>query len=509
MTSFRKINNTIPFTNIRRCRIDHIKTVEFPNKSFPLVSLEDGSVSVSINSYFMYLFNSLGSPSQQSSFNHAITAICDLYDFYIAKYNGCNLSSNEFRGFLVDFGNSKVNGTILGDGTDPTELYWQGIKRSTMSIYAQWINDYIDFLNRSYHRISLNPLETRLISSFERFSRETSGSEERKGLLQHLIVKQGNGTIEKRDINISGRITSEDRLKNKINRVFPIDRSIELVENTRSIRNKMILLLTLFGGGLRGSELTHIMRGDITWDTKISNCIVTLDHPSSGRMPKNPKMTRKQFIELNHSNSDLHDEHLLKNLKPRNEYSNLTGIRDKLYSGWKGMSFKNSPRGYRYDHMAHWLELEASVYFWKLYLAYTREYLEFGGTRFSANSTLHPWLFVSDDNKGKNSTLPLGYPMTIKAIDGVFESACKRIGLDNPGKHSARHAYAFYAINVKTIDAPTLSQMLRHSRISSVEDYYQLDPLKIKSYLSNTEPPTSKEIEFPSHWYDNSEVSIG
>jgi len=509
MALFRSDKSIVPFPNIRRCKIDRVSTVEYPDRLFPLVTMEDGNVSVSINSYLMYLLKTLPGSNQQSSFNHALTAICDLYDFYVAKYKGAALSPNQFRDFLSDFGNSKRYGTVKADGTDPTELYWEGVQRGTVTIYAQWVNDYIDYLHKYHNAIDLNPLEVRIKSSFDRFIEDNPDNKSRKGLLYHLFARSNDEDKEEiRAVNIAGRTTSEDRAKQKINKVFPINRAVELIESTSSIRNKMILLLTLFGGGPRGSELTHIMRDDVFWDNKTNNCMVIFDHPKSGRMTNFPKVTREKFLTDNFANTHLPDGHLLKGLKPRNQYSNATGVKDKLYAGWKSMTFKNSPRGYIYDHMVHWLEEAASIYFWKLYTAYCREYLERNGKRYSPNSTLHPWLFVSDDNKGDKATIPLGYPMTIKAIDGVFESACHRIGLPNPGKHSARHAYSFYAVNVKDVDPATLSQMLRHGSLSSVEHYYQVDPLKITEHLGG-EPAEYNNIKLPSYWYDSSEVILG
>lgn len=506
MALFRAIGKTIPFPNIRRCRIDRVITKEYPDRLFPLVSLEDGLVSVSINSYLMYLLKTLPASSQQSSFNHAITAICDLYDFYVAKYHGAVLSPNQFRTFLKEFGLAKRYGTILPDSTDPTELYWEGVLRPTVTIYAQWVNDYIDYVHAYHNAIELNPIEVRLKTATDRFIAENPDKQARKGLLYHLVARTGTETKEGRTIDIAGRLTNEDKAKKKLVKVFPMDRAIELIESTTSIRNKMILLLILFGGGPRGSEITHMLRNDIYWDNATNSCLVIFDHPTSGVIPNNPKLTRDEFIKNDYSNNDLPDGHLLKSLKPRNEYVNITGTREKLYAGWKGMTFKNSPRGYHYDHMVHWLDDASSRYFWKLYSAYCKEYLEPNGNHYSPNSKLHPWLFVSDDNKGRSSSLPPGYPMTVKAIDGVFEAACKRIGLPNPGKHSGRHGYSFYAANINGVEAVMLSQMLRHGNLTSVEHYFQLDPLKIASFLGGKPVEEFKPIEFPKYWSDSSEV---
>ena len=509
MTVFRSNKDIIAYPNIRRCRIDSVTTVEYPQRLFPLLSMDDGYISVSINSYFMYLMKTLPASSQQSSFNHAITAICDFYDFYIAKYKGSPLSPNHFRSFLKDFGNSKRHGTIQSNGTDPTELYWTGVKRSTLKIYTQWINDYIEYLHTYHNTDDLNPIEIRIKSAFDRFIEEHPNNEGRKGLLYHLVASSyDNNKKESRAVDIAGRTVASDRGNQKINKVFPMDRAVELIESTSSIRNKMILLLTLFGGGPRGSELTHIFRDDVFWDSSTNNCMVIFDHPETGRTVSNPKINRASFINENFANLHLPDGHMLRSLKPRNCYINQTRTREKLFAGWKGMTFKNSPRGYFYDHMIHWLEPQASIYFWKLYITYCREYFDSNGKRHNPNSSLHPWLFVSDDNKGNNSTIPPGYPMTLKAIDGVFESACKRIGLPNPGKHSARHGYSFYAIKVKSVQPTMLSQMLRHGSLSSVEYYYQIDPMEITAYLGGKPVPKYKSIEFPSYWYDSSEVKI-
>ena len=170
------------------------------------------------------------------------------------------------------------------------------------------------------------------------------------------------------------------------------------------------------------------------------------------------------------------------------------------------MRFANSNHGYLIDHMVHWLEPEAGIYFYKLYQQYMKDYLEPGGKHYSPNSALHPFLFVSADNKGGKSTLPQGYPLSLDALDAVFKRACNKIGLESPGMHSSRHGYCYYAANVLNVDKTMLSTMIRHSSPHSIDTYYHLENLTIHICLGggiNSEDNLQR-LTCPAHWSNQS-----
>lgn len=503
MAKFAGTQSIVPYPGIRYCRVESVITKEYGDQPFPLITWEDGSVSPSANGYLMYQKALLTSPSQQSSLNHCITAILHMMDYLVVtRKNYSFRSQEEFHSFLSQFGAALLNGTIRTDGTDPTGLFWTGVKGRTVSIYAKWINEYFDYLAQYHDTPHLNPNEVRLVHAGKKFLDLNSNKRERKSLLFHLFARQAQSSgVEKKQRRAQFLTHAPRENKVDLMKSFPMSKAVDLIDDGAvSIRDKMILLLMLFGGGPRGSECAHILQSDVLLHKSLG-CLVILDDPRSGRVVGEPDITREEFIRQNYANSSLEDRHLLKNLMPRNKYSNQTASRHKLFSGWKGMTFRPSSHGYLVEHMVHWLIPEAGYYFYRLYQQYMKEYILPGGEFYTPNCKLHPFLFVSTDNKGRKSTLPAGYPLSMAALDKVFQRACNKIGLPSPGKHSARHGYCFYAANVLNTDKSMLSQMLRHGSQSAINAYYELDNYKIyKSLGGTTFESDLQPIQVPDHW---------
>ena len=202
----------------------------------------------------------------------------------------------------------------------------------------------------------------------------------------------------------------------------------------------MILLFQ----GVRKSEPLHLFVDDIrpVRHGKTLKTQIRYYHPVVGQIKHQSLLsskilstTRSEFLQSQH-------ERL-----PRNK---INGIE---YAGWKGISLEHGSPYYFAE--GYWIIEEYSQIFLNLHSIYINE--------IRPRTANHPYYFVclDRDNYGK--------PLTISAVNEIFERACHRMGV-TPSRdtgvniHGFRHRYGQTAVNFG-LPPQIIQRMMHHSNI--------------------------------------------
>ena len=471
--------------------IVQIRTSQYPKRLFPAVFLADGKPCVSINSFANYL---LACNEQESTLHKKISAVCQLFEFSCRKYGNVDLTEEQLRSLVFEFGKAKLNGTILIDGTDPLELYWKPVKTNTAKQLISSITEFDKFQETFFASGILNPVEKVFLTNYERYLEFKR--REKYDVFLHLFTTKVHTKSIKAYEPKQHRNTDNKTLK----KVFPASKLIDVIESATNIRDKMLMLLLAFGG-LRKSELLHLFHNDVIGRFSDTGAAwITLGHPVSGEInwidgKGISKVTsREAFLKHEYSNPKLPITHPLHQLRPRSLYSKYE---KELYAGFKGMTFSGSGT----ENFIHWSHEEAGIYFWKLYNEYLQSYFY----NKPSNWPYHPFLFIKLD--------PVGYgmPLTPASIDKIFARCIARVGVSGYTPHSMRHFYGYYLATVLNLPIEKAQVCLHHASINSTQVYYKTSPDIIRAQMVNAINPTGKQISTeeprlqkmltpPKHW---------
>lgn len=368
-----------------------------------------------------------------------------LFDYYflVAKKNGNN--TDDWESLIEDFMLAFDTGSVLG---------WSPANTQDYTYCKSTIKHFGSFVNKGGNKKALLPNEEReledsisksyLYSSHLKHSllfhvkRKTSNARE-----QHLERKRGR----KRDISGSQMV-----------KYFPPEYVPLLIEETKSVRDKIFLLMLAYGGR-RQCEVNQLFVNDI--EPTNGRLGVQLAHPSTSSMSwinkagKKTTGTRAGFLQTMYG------------LKPRIDLgSKPTNV------GWKGMKFDDVQNQKSY---MWFIREEVEKYLLVLHMQYMRE------TR--SAYTHHPYYFV-DQN---------GEPLKLKSMQKQINAACKRlekkygICLDGLKGHSLRHHYGFYCADVLKLDLLMIRKYMGHKQLSSTAIYTHISPEKARLTLQNAQ----------------------
>lgn len=442
----------------------YVRTRQYSGRLFPLVILENGQPGYVINAYIHYL---LMRGEQESTLQQKIQTVCQLYEFCRRKYGNHELTEEQVRVLIYDFGSAKLQGTIQSDGSDPLNLGWRPVLPRTLRNTLRHIEDFDSFQATFFKAARLNPVEVRFQSAFERYI-EFKARSKYDPLIHLFPSRSTEQSVHAYQVREHRRQSS----RRKPEKVFPADFIIDLIEHTEEPRDKMLLLLMAFGG-LRRSEPLHLFHRDVVGrfrDTG-SAWIVLADPVSgtttwTGKDGKPHQGSRSDFLRREYANLHLPVGHPLRNLQPRCLY----GRGDRgLYVGFKGMTFS----GHDKNNFVHWLHEEAGVMFWRAY----EEYIERHFYGKPMHWPYHPFLFIRLDTDG------YGMPLTLPAIDKVFARAAERIGINGYSPHSLRHFYGYYLASVLRRPIEEAQACLHHASVLSTQVYYRTAPETIRKEI--------------------------
>lgn len=467
--------------------IVNVRTKQYPNRLFPMVLLEDGQPCVTINSFANYL---LGSGEQEQSLHRKVRTVCSLYEFTRRQYGLKELNEEELRTIIFEFGQSKLHGTIDLIGNDPLGLYWKPVKAKTAKQQIKDVRQFDEFQSTFFNAKPISKHEQVFLSNYERYL-EFQRREKYDPFLHLFATKEHTKRVYDYDIKEHSSLT-----KSTSQKVFPADKVIEIIEASDNIRDKLVLLLLAFGG-LRKSELLHLMTNDIVGQFKdTSSAWVVLAHPETGMVTwlndsgNTESTTREKYLSIEFKNDHLPGYHPLHKIRPRTLYSK----HDKeIYAGFKGMTFTGSG----IDNFVHWSNEGSGIYFWKLYEQYLATYFY----NQPSSWPYHPFLFIKLDSVG------YGMPMTSASIDKLFERCCKKIGLTGYTPHSMRHFYGYYLASVVELPPEKAQVCLRHASIESTQVYYRVAPEIVRKEIllsqgvgGEIEKTGKYKLEIPNSW---------
>lgn len=447
-----------------RHEIVYVKTKQYPNRVFPLVILENGKPGYVINAYINYLFMQ---GEQESTLHQKINAVCQLYEFCRRREDGTDLTEKQARHLIFNFGTAKLHGTIQSDGSDPSNLRWRPVTATTLRNILRYLKDFDTFQATYFHAQTLNPVEVRFQTSFERYLDFKQRS--KYDPMIHLFPTR---SAEKTIATYHVKEHRRDHLRRRVEKVFPADFIVKLIERTDVARDKMLLLLMSFGG-LRRSEPLHLLQQDICGRFSDSGAAwVRLADPVRSEIEWMDACghiktgSRADFISKEFQNLHLPAGHQLRNMQPRCMYGRKG---HGLQVGFKGMTFS----GHGQNNFVHWLHEEAGVIFWRAYETYIAEHFH-GKPR---HWPYHPFLFVRLDAEG------YGLPLTLPAVEKVFNRACERIGLKGFTPHSLRHFYGYYAATVLKLPVEKVQACMHHASVISTQTYYRTDPQAVRKEI--------------------------
>lgn len=456
----------MPAAKVRNAchEIVYVRTEQYPTRVFPLVLLENGKPGYVINAYVNYL---LMRGEQESSLQQKLNAVCQLYEFYRRRYGSSELSEERIRHLIFDFGNAKLHGTIQPDGTDPLNLGWRPVLPRTLRTMLRYLEDFDAFQTTYFRAVSLNPIEVRFQTAFERYVEFKVRSKYDPFI--HLFPSR---SAERKQAVYEVREHRRDNLRRRVEKVFPADFVIDLIERTEEPRDRMLLLLMAFGG-LRRSEPLHLLQQDVVGRFRDTGAAwIVLADPVYGELSwmghdgSLRSGSRKAFFLAEFQNHQLPRGHQLRNLQPRCLYGRKG---HGMQVGFKGMTFS----GHGDENFVHWLHEEAGVLFWRSYEAYVAKHLHGKPSHWP----YHPFLFIRLDSEG------YGLPLTLPAVEKIFARACARIGISGFGLHSLRHFYGYYAATVLKLPIEQTQVCLHHASVVSTQTYYRTAPDTVRKEI--------------------------
>lgn len=446
--------------------IVYVRTRQYPGRLFPLILLENGKPGYVINAYVNYL---MMRGEQESTFQQKIHAVCQLYEFCRRQYGDTELTEEQARHLIYDFGTAKLQGTILPDGSDPLNLGWKPVFPRTLRTMLRYIEDFDSFQVTFFRAISLNPVEVRFQTALERYLEFKSRSKYDPFI--HLFPTRSN---EKKISAYEPQEHRRDNLRRRAEKVFPAEFIVDLIDRTEEPRDKMLLLLMAFGG-LRRSEPLHLLHQDVVGRFRDTGAAwIVLADPVNGQVTWTDRSggartgSRKDFFAEEYKNYHLPTGHPLRNLQPRCLYGQMG---HGLQVGFKGMTFSGHDTG----NFLHWLHEEAGVLFWRSYDAYIKKHFHGKPNHWP----YHPFLFIRLDSDG------YGLPLTLPAVAKMFTRACARIGVHGFGPHSLRHFYGYYLASVLKRPIEEAQVCMHHASVLSTQVYYRTAPETIRREILN------------------------
>lgn len=399
-------------------------------------------------------------------------------------------------------------GTILANGSDPTELFWSPLSTNTTHDIARHLDMFTAYAASKVKEMNPNHPLTEIQETFTKHPTDaatmarfliTSKKISSRSFLSHLKneVSGAGEQIRSARLNlgldkmIHGCRTVKpmplELAINMLNHGFVKDANATKLEHREDITGKMIFLL-LFGAGLRRSEPLHMWFNDTTFPNlaEEQRCIPTLRHPAQApTYIVGENMNRLQYLKE-------------KGLSPRHLSSGKS-----MYVGWKNLPTDARTKSTE----AFFIHLNFERLFESYYHYYLNYRRELVSLRVAQGGIDHPFLFVSNGFDGNAGNSYAGAPYSWGAFEGSFSRALNRVekltGLTIPrGKshgttpHGLRHAYAMILVE---LGAPpkAIQRALHHASILSQEVYTQPEWEAVSKALTEARSgtyPSSKGV---------------
>lgn len=378
-------------------------------------------------------------------------AIATFLDFYHIRKKQEAVTPEVFADMLSEFGLLRIGGC--------QDLGWKPISPGYSEREIEYLSLFFDHCAEVFDYIPVNALvevKTADLPYAHQLAERRKNYIKRNGMLGHLWrkTKAASAVSYIRPLKLRRRYVRDSNAF----KVFPPDKVSILIESCHSIRDILAFLL-MFYGGIRSSELCHILVLDIApfVDKETGGAIISIAHPEYGWVNYFRKRDQK-WVKNVQRKIFLQEEY---GLTPRN----LLPESDSLHAGWKGMTYENKG----YVNQVKWCRQDIGILFYELHKNYMKVRAYVG--------TNHPYYFINSDVT--RSRKFYGQPMKLKGLRDRFDDACHRIGLEtgkengvNP--HGARHFYGYFLANVLKISKEMAQICLHHASIESTAVYYNV-----------------------------------
>ena len=368
-----------------------------------------------------------------------------LFDYYylVAKPN--SKSTNDWEMLIEDFLSAFDKGSVLG---------WSAAKTSDYTYCKNTTKQFCRFVFGLNKERKLLPAEERDLE--ESISRSYEYSSHLKTSLLFHIKRKTNSTKSAHSAQKRGRRRSKSGAT--VVKYFPPEYVPLLIEETKSVRDKIILLMAAYGGR-RQCEILQIFVNDV--EPVNGRLSVTLAHPETSSMSwlnnagKKRTGTRGEFLKTMYG------------LKPR---INMGALSSSV--GWKGIKYDDELNEKSY---IWFIREEVEKYLLVLHIQYMKE--------IRGQYSHHPYYFVNQN----------GDSMTMRSMRNLIDSACKRlekkygINLGGLRGHSLRHHYGFYCADILEMDLLMIRKYMGHKQLSSTAIYTHISPEKARQVIQNAQ----------------------
>jgi integrase len=460
-----------------------------PGISIPLLITAAGNIEFTAARFARHLILHGASPI---SVEQHISTLGRLYDFYVATVTLRNrlIQPDDLPILVLEYVEARKYGSIQPDVTDKTGLWWEPVSEHTALTELAHIATYSSFCEAQFGCDAINPVEEHFSATIgitDYFKKRLTTARKMYSLLRHLDT--GEYFDEKQfDASIYVKRNSRDESCTEyvVPEHFPIKHVDALIHETRSLRDRMIWLLLIYGG-IRISEALHLYDLDISYENGMAH--IRLAHPVNSLISwvddyGGPTSgTREQYLREKFGRT------------PRNKLAKNHPER----AGWKGMNFDGdvkrlTAKGKRrkLEGSVFWLCPEAGAYFWELHLQYMTLRSQCCGN--------HPYYLINFVGER------LGEPLTEKNITRRFETIAQKVGAAVTHIHSLRHLYGILAVNhVRKEDGSRFSLlevkvMMHHASLTSTAVYAKIDPKILKAELDRAKLTTVNQL--PKVWLD-------
>ena len=276
----------------RYCHRIWVYCKEYPGREIPMVLLENGRPGYVINQWIAYL---LEEEITQARLEDYVRALCHLYEFYWTQISTFQLLGFKIEGrnLVKDFFTAKRFGTdqhCIKSGEKNAWLrylgvYWKPLPWSTktLSKYQDAINEFNEWQVTFNEGLDLNPYKEKSQSAYEIF-RDFVRRSKYDVLLHTHPAREHSKKVHETSIYGKYRHNNFEISANnrKTQKVFPLDKFVDLIQTTPNIRDKLLWLL-MGAGSLRASETLHLFFLDVNGvNPQDGDAQVILAHPEIG-----------------------------------------------------------------------------------------------------------------------------------------------------------------------------------------------------------------------------------
>lgn len=424
--------------------------------SLPVILMPDGSRFFEALHWACHNFDEGAAPATVQKHIEAVGAFIDF--FYGYKDNP-EVTPESLRNLLRDFRKLREKGC--------PQLGWKAVSPVTARRQHESISNFLDHCADAFGYVPVNPVEEVSIDTLpvrERMKEGARNQQRRRAMLGYLWRRPEGGRVRRRK-NAGFQSVTSDAF---VVKSFPPLEVGRLLETTHSIRDLLCFIL-MFYGGIRSSELCHILLEDISPfpDRKTGEAVVYLAEPKVGLVDYIRKFDGK-LIKNAKRVDYLRDEY---GLQPRNTFSD----KHPMFAGWKGIRY--DVKGYRAQ--VWWSRPDMGILFYALHKVYVNEVR-------SKAAGHHPYYFVNIDSL--RSGAHYGQPMKLKSLRDRFYDACRRVGLE-PGRHNgvnphgARHFYGYFLANIVKISKVEAQRYFHHASSDSTDVYFGLSVESVRDAL--------------------------